>query len=298
MKGNPSETLMLTGASGNLGQLVLAALLKTPAKHIIAGTRNPAKFVNPAPERVTVRKVDFQDAASLNDAFKGVDRLLIISTDAVDPAQGRGAQHVAAVQAAVKAGVKHIVYTSMTRPEPGAVVTFARDHYLTERALANSPITWTILRNNYYMHMLLQSLPPAIATGGFMSAANNGAVSYVTREDCAAAAAAALTSGATECAMYDITGPQAVTTSELVAAVSKVSGKQIQVAPMSAADYTATLSSFGLPASIAEMIVSLDLSAAKGHSAVVTTAVEELTGAKPKSLAEFLNEHKAMLSPG
>ncbi len=185
-------TLLITGASGQLGRRVLELLLDAGAGKLIATTRNPEKLAELARRGVVVRKADFDDAASLPAAFAGAGRLLLISTDAVGTPGRRIAQHRAAVDAAVRAGVKHVVYTSLTRPEPGSPVTFASDHYGTEQALAASPLGWTILRNNVYTDFLLRSLPQAVATGKLVAAAGDGGAGYVTREDCARVAAAAL----------------------------------------------------------------------------------------------------------
>ena len=149
---------------------------------------------------------------SLLNAFSGVDRLLLISTDALDRPGRRLAQHRAAVAAAVKAGVKHVVYTSMPNPEPGSRVIFAPDHYGTEQALKESGLSWTILRNAWYAENLAFTLPAALATGKWITSAGEGRIPHIARDDCAEAAAAALASPSTDNARYDITGPEALTT--------------------------------------------------------------------------------------
>src|SRR5262245_51398877 len=134
------QTLLVTGAAGKLGQRVIAHLLDThkvaPAQ-IVAATRNPDKLAALAAQGAKVRKLDFEDAASLATAFAGVDRVLLVSTDAIDRPGRRLAQHKAAVEAAKKAGVKHVIYTSMPNPD-NTLITFAPDHLGTERALAAS----------------------------------------------------------------------------------------------------------------------------------------------------------------
>lgn len=165
--GEKADTLLVTGASGHLGRRVLANLLDTcgiPPSCLIAVTRDPAKVADIAARGVDVRRGDFDDPASLDAAFKGANRLLLISTDAFDRPGARIAQHKAAIAAAKQAGVKHIVYTSMPRPD-GSPIPFAPDHLGTEQALAASGLGWTVLRNAWYFENLALSLPDALATG-------------------------------------------------------------------------------------------------------------------------------------
>ena len=160
-----SDTLLVTGASGQLGRRVLAHLLDTcavPPARLIAVTRDPAKLADFAARGVEVRRGDFDDPGSLGEAFKGAGRLLLISTDALDTPGRRLAQHQAAIAAAKTAGVRHIVYTSMPNPD-GSPIPFAPDHLGTEQALALSGRGWTILRNAWYFENLAFSLPGALA---------------------------------------------------------------------------------------------------------------------------------------
>lgn len=187
------RTLFVTGASGHLGRRVIELLLEKNAGKIVAGTRTPEKLADLAARGVVVRHADFEDPKSLEAAFAGADRVLIVSTDAIDRPGRRIAQHRAAVAAAVRAGVKHAVYTSMPNPETSPV-TFAPDHLGTEQALKSSGLTYTILRNCWYTEYLVPGLAAAVAAGKLISATGNGGAPYVTREDCAQAAAAALAS--------------------------------------------------------------------------------------------------------
>ena len=144
------DTLLVTGATGHLGQRVLHHLvdtLRVPGNRIIATTRKPESLSAWAVKGVVVRTADFENTASLTDAFRGARRLLLISTDAIDRPGRRLAQHKNAIDAAVQAGVSHVVYTSMPEPE-GSPVVFAPDHAGTEAALAASTLPgWTVLRN-------------------------------------------------------------------------------------------------------------------------------------------------------
>src|ERR1700691_3850137 len=193
MNMTSERTLFVTGASGHLGRRVVELLLEKGTCRIVAGTRKPEKLADLAARGVVVRQADFEDARSLEAALAGADRVLIISTDAIDRPGRRLAQHQAAVAAAVSAVVKHAVYTSMPNPETSPVV-FAPDHLGTEQALKASGMSWTILRDCWYIEYLMMTLAPAVAAGRLSAVAGQGGAPYVTREDCAQVAAAALAS--------------------------------------------------------------------------------------------------------
>ena len=180
-----SSTLLVTGAAGQLGQRVIHHLLETykvaPGR-IIAATRSPEKLADLAAKGVVTRKADFDDAAGLSAAFAGVDRLLIISTDALAVPGQRLKQQTAAVEAAKKAGVKHILYTSMPAPE-GSLVSFAPDHLGTENAIKASGIGYTILRDAWYFDNFLHGLPHSLEIGKWYTATGGGRVSNISRED-------------------------------------------------------------------------------------------------------------------
>src|SRR3954454_25286486 len=129
MSSNSHRTLLVTGASGHLGQRVIELLLEANAGHVIAATRTPEKLAHLAARDVEVRKADFDDPSTLTEAFAGVDRLLLISTDALDGTDRRQVQHRNALNAAARAGVTHVAYSSLTNPAPGSSLAIARDHY-------------------------------------------------------------------------------------------------------------------------------------------------------------------------
>src|SRR5271170_4367258 len=173
MSMTSERTLFVTGASGHLGRRVVELLLETGAANIVAGTRKPEKLADLAARGVVVRPADFEEPKGLRTAFVGVDRVLIISTDAIDRPGRRLAQHQAAVAAAAGAGVKHAVYTSMPNPETSPVV-FAPDHLGTEQALKASGMSWTILRDCWYTDYLVPGLAAAVASGKLVSATGQG----------------------------------------------------------------------------------------------------------------------------
>ncbi|MDQ8698550.1 SDR family oxidoreductase [Hyphomicrobium sp. LHD-15] len=289
--------LLVTGASGQLGRRVLAHLLDTvrvAPSRIVAVTRTPAKLADLTARGVDVRQGDFDDPASLGAAFKGVQRLLLISTDTLDRPGARLAQHRAAIAAAKSAGVRHVVYTSIPKADE-IPVPFAPDHAGTEEALAASGLGWTILRNALYFDNLAFSLPSVLATGKWFTSAGDGRIANVSREDCARAAAYALAAASNANATYDITGPAALTTAEIAATVSEGLGKPIELVQLSDADLTKGLVAAGLPEFLALAFVSFDTTTRLGLFAGVSDAVEKLTGQKPETLQQFLVANKDSL---
>jgi len=290
-----SDKLLVTGASGNLGRRVIEHLLTTlevePGR-IVAATRSPEQLADFAAKGIETRKVDFDDEASLGTAFAGVGRVLLISTGTLREPGYRAKQHSAAIAAAEKAGVKHIVYTSMPNPED-SLVPIWQDHLGTETALAASKLTWTVLRNSWYMENLFGSLPGALASGQWYTATGNGRVGQVSREDCARAAAAALASVANGNRTYTITGPEALTTADFAAAASEVFGKPIQVVPVSEEQLIAGMVAHGVPEVAAPIYAAFDTNTRAGKVDIVTGDVEALTGIAPQSFRQFLVANRA-----
>lgn len=296
-----SDTLLVTGASGKLGRSVIAHLrqtLKVPATRIIATSRTPETLADLAADGITVRKADFEDSTSLAHAFAGAQRLLLVSTDALDRPGRRLEQHLAAVAAAAKAGVQHVVYTSMPKPEPGSPIPFAPDHYGTEQALAASPLTWTVLRNCWYMENLYLNLPQVLAGGQWYSAAGEGGIAHISRDDCALAAAVALASGSTDKTIHNITGASAPNTREIAALASEVMGKPIAVIPVPPEGLAQGMAAAGVPPFLIPLLVSFDVNTAAGNVSTVSEDFRKLTGATPLSLREFFVANKTAFTAG
>ncbi|MER9630005.1 MULTISPECIES: SDR family oxidoreductase [unclassified Mesorhizobium] len=293
-----TDTLLVTGASGQLGRGVINHLLdtlKVSPQRIIAATRNPENLADLAARGVTIRAVDFDDTASLASAFTGADRVLIISTNELAVPGKRLKQHEAAVAAAKSAGVSHLLYTSMPNPEPGSPVLFAPDHHGTEQAIKASGIPYTIFRNGWYQENLFMALPHAIASGHWYTSAGDGRIAHGARDDMAAAIAAGLASSATESTTYTLTGPKAHTMAEIAALVTEVTGNPIEVVQLSDEALTEGLKAAGVPEAFAPVIVSFDTNTRSGRIGMVTDAVETLSGRKPQPLKQFLEANKAAL---
>ncbi|RWQ23369.1 SDR family oxidoreductase [Mesorhizobium sp.] len=294
-----TDTLLVTGASGQLGRGVVDHLLdtlKVPPARIIAASRSPENLAELAARGVIIRQADFDDTASLVEAFKGADRILIVSTGELDLGGKRLKQHENAVAAARQAGVSHLLYTSMPNPEPGSPVLFAGDHYGTEQAIKASGIAYTIFRNGWYQENLFMSLPHAIASGHWYTSAADGRIAHGARDDMAAAIAAGLASGATESTTYTLTGPQAHTVAEIAALVTDVTGKPIEVVQLSDEVLTEGLKAAGVPEGFAPIVTSFDTNTRTGRIDMVTDAIETLSGRKPQSLKQFLEANKAALA--
>jgi NAD(P)H dehydrogenase (quinone) len=264
-------------------------LLARGVAGLVATTRKPQNLADLASRGVDVRAADFDDPSSLDIAFRGVDRLLLISTDALDRAGHRFEQHRAALDAAVRAGVKHVLYTSVVRADDeGSPLLLGYDHRLTEQALRERFEGFTILRNNWYAENLEGDLRHGLAAGSIAMASGEGRVGWVLRDDCARAAATALADGFEGRRVLDVTGPQALSLAEVATALSEVSGKAIAAAAVPPEVRKGILVAVGLPEGVAEILVNAETSMAQGWLATAPGDVESLTGKAPRPLTDYL----------
>ncbi|MGX6605335.1 SDR family oxidoreductase [Micromonosporaceae bacterium Da 78-11] len=279
-------TVAITGASGELGRATAELVLQTTDPgEVVLTTRNPDSLSAFADRGASVRRADFSDQNTLATAFAGVDRLLLVSTDAVG---ARLDQHLAAVTAAFRAGVRHIAYTSYPRPVPANPALVVADHAATERAIRDSGMSWTMLRNNLYTHMQVPGVERAAASGRLVASSGEGATAYVTRSDCAAAAAAVLTQNGHENRAYDITGPRAWSAADLASLAGDLGGREVELVQVEDAAYRDGLLRAGLPQPLAELLTSFAAGARQGFADDVSTAVQDLTGRPPVALEEVV----------
>jgi NAD(P)H dehydrogenase (quinone) len=286
--------ILVTGASGQLGRMVATQLLeRVPADDLILVTRRPHALAELAERGVDVRYGDFDEPESLPAAFAGAERLLLISTNNIG---GRMSQHRAALVAAVEAGVSRVVYTSLTNPVPGHPTgDVAEEHRETEELLFGSGLAWTILRYGAYADLQVPLGAMAVGYGKLVTNAGEGRIAPIARHDCAAAAVAVLTSDGHDGQIYDVTGPEALTQSDIAALVSEVSGQPVEVMPIGDRRLAWALSRLGAPKNVAQAIVNLGVATRENYFDVVDPAFESLTGQQPRSLRDVLVTHRAEL---
>ena len=289
-----NNTIFVTGASGQLGRLVIKHLLAHGVTHkrIIAGTRSPAKLADLAAAGIEVRKADFDAPEGLTEAFKGVGTALIISTDALDEADARLKQHRHAVSSAVAAGVERLAYTSLPNPD-SSLLSFAPDHLETERTIKATGLPHVIFRNGWYQENLLRSLPSALKSGQWHSAAEGGRTSYVAREDIAEAIAAALVTSTSESRTYTLTGTEALSNEEIADLASRATGKPLAVVHVTDEQLVAGLKAAGVPGVFISLFVSIEAEVRAGNLSIVTDHLGSLIGRTPKRLADYLEEAEA-----
>ncbi len=287
---NSDGQLLVTGSSGKLGRRVAELLLdRLPGERLVLVTRSPEALVDLAARGADVRFGDFAQPESLRDAFAGADRMLLIS--ASDLAV-RTEQHLGAIDAAVAAGARHIAYTSALSPEPPNPAAIAPSHYATERAIAASGLSWTVLRNSLYSEYQVPEAARVLSEGVLRHNRGDGRIAYVSREDCAAVAAAVMMSPVVENRVLDITGPESFTVEELAALYGEVSGLSVATRSL---DDDAFVEALQDPASDdeharygARLVCSLGRSVREGYMSARTDLVAQLTSRPPRTLRSLL----------
>ncbi|HAS1000523.1 TPA: SDR family oxidoreductase [Enterobacter cloacae] len=294
-----SNSILVTGASGHFGQLVLKHLTETlsvPASRIVAASRNPAKLADWAAKGVETRALDFEQADTFAAAFKGIDRALLVSTDALDRPGRRLEQHTNAIKGLEAAGVGHVIYTSAPNPV-GAPLLIAPDHEGTENALAQSGLAgWTVLRNHWYLENLFMFLQSAIASGKWYAADGGQGSADIARSDLALAAATVLAGTETGKHTYTLSGTKALTKAEVASAVSAAIGKPIEVVQVPLEGLVQGMVQAGLPEPLARVFASFDTNTEAGRVAQVTGDFERITGRQPQSFEAWLQVNKAALA--
>lgn len=250
-------TIAVTGATGDLGRLIIARLKgKAEGEAIVALARNPSRADDLG---IEVRQADYDDRSSLDAALKGVDTLLFISASEIGK---RVPQHRNIIEAAQAQGVGRIVYTSLLHADQSPL-SLADEHRLTEAMLAASGIKATILRNGWYTENYASSVQAAVAQGALIGSAGEGRISSATRADYADAAVAVLTSDGHDGRTYELSGDEAYTLSDLAAEVSHQTSREIPYRDLPRDDYAQILKSSGLDASFADVLAQFDIDASK-----------------------------------
>lgn len=282
-----NHRILVTAANGQLGRLTIAALLtRVPASQIVAGMRDPAKGADLAAQGVTVVAADYSKPETLDAAFKGIDRVLLISSNELGQ---RVAQHRNAIEAAKRAGVKLIAYTSVLRADTSKL-SVALEHLPTEELIRASGVPFVLLRNGWYTENYTASIPAALAHNALISSAGDGRIASASRADYAAAAAAVLAEEGHAGKVYELAGDEAFTLEQFAAEITKQSGKTVAYVRLPEADFKAALLGAGLPPELAELIATSDTAAADGALFDDSRTLGKLIGRKTTSFAETIRE--------
>ncbi|WP_032376313.1 SDR family oxidoreductase [Rhodococcoides fascians] len=279
-------TTAVTGATGNLGGLVVDALITRGVApgDIVAVVRNADKAAQLAERGVVVRVADYSDTAALTSAFAGVDKVLLISGSEVGQ---RIAQHNNVIDAAEAAGVSLIAYTSLLAADTSGV-SLAPEHKATEERLTASAIPAVFLRNGWYWENYLGSLAQTVEGGVLLGAAGNGKIAAASRADYAEAAAAVLTHDDQGGKIYELGGDERLTYADLAAVIGDVSGKPVVYKDVPESEYAAILEGAGLPGFVATMLASADAGISRGELDTDSGDMQALIGRASTPVAEVL----------
>ena len=254
--------IVVTGASGQLGKLVVEQLLeKVPAEQIVAVVRDPQKAQAFAAKGVQVKQADYSRPQSLLAAFQGAEKLLLVSSSEVGH---RVPQHQAVTDAARAAGVKLLAYTSILHADTSTLL-LAKEHQPTEAYIRASGVPFTFLRNGWYTENRTGSLATAVDHGAVLGAAKDGRFATATRADYAAAAVAVLTGKGHENKVYELGGDEPYTLTELAAAAARQTNKPVLYKDLPQEEYAKALAGFGLPEGLANAIADADAGASRGE---------------------------------
>lgn len=275
---------VVTGATGHLGRLVIDGLLDrgVPAGGIIAAGRDITKIKDLADRGVRVLAIDYDDPASLDAAFRGADRILLVS--ASEPGR-RAQQHRNAIDAAERAGAGLLAYTSIANAGT-TTLRLAAEHQATEAALRASGVSYVLLRNSWYIENYTAQLPAILEQGSLAGSAGDGRVSAATRADYAAAAAAVLAGDGHDGQVYELGGDDAFTLAELAAEIGAQAGQPVSYLDLPEDEYARLLTSAGLPEAVAVTLADADRGLARGDLYVGSGDLSRLIGRPTTTLRD------------
>lgn len=277
--------IAITGATGQLGRLVIDALLeKLPASAIIAAVRHPDKAADLSARGIEIRHADYDEPTTLATALEGIDKLLLISGSEVGQ---RVRQHGNAIDAARHAGVELIAYTSILHADR-STVGLAEEHRQTEAALAASGVPHVLLRNGWYMENYTGKVASALEHGVLIGGAGAGRISAATRADLAAAAVAVLTNDDRAGRVYELAGDAAFTMEDVAAEITRHAGRTVEYRNLSAVDHEAALIGAGLPQPIAALLANSDQAVAKDELFDDSRQLSKLIGRPTTTLEDAI----------
>ncbi|MFE4239866.1 MULTISPECIES: SDR family oxidoreductase [Peribacillus] len=278
--------ILVTGATGELGSKVVETLLKTvPASQLAVSVRNPEKAEGFRARGVEVRHGDFDKPETLDSAFSGIDRLLIISTAGDYETIIR--QHNNAVAAAQRAQVKFIAYTSVTNASESTLV-LAPAHRAREEAILKTGIPYSFLRNNWYLENEIGSIQGVMAGVPWVTSAGTGKVGWALKQDYAEAAATVLSGNGHENTVYELSG-QLLTQEELASALGTVLGKEVLVQQVDDATYADIMKGAGVPEAYIPMLVNMQTVIRDGGLEIESNDLEKLLGRPITAINEDLS---------
>ena len=279
-------TIVVTGATGHLGRLVVENLLArgVPAADVVATGRDTARIADLAGRGVTVRHADFDDPATLKEAFAGAGRLLLVSASEVGR---RIPQHRNAVDAAREAGVELLAYTSAPKADRTAL-KLAAEHRATEEYIRAAGVPFVFLRNCWYLEVYTAQIPAQLEQGAVTGAAGDGRFSPAARADYAEAAAAVLAGGEHAGQVYELGGDTAITLADYAAELSRQAGREVAYRDLPVDAYARMLEGFGLPAPVAEVIADADAGIARGDLLSDDGTLRRLIGRETTPLADAI----------
>ncbi|MCH5585569.1 SDR family oxidoreductase [Shimazuella sp. AN120528] len=267
--------ILVTGATGKLGSKVVDSLLKTiPANHLAVSVRNPEKAEKFRNQGVEVRQGDFDHPETLDTAFAGIDRILIISADGDN--ETRIHQHINAVKAAARANIGFIAYTSIANASESKNL-MAPPHQATEREILKTGIPYAFLRNNWYLENEISSIQGVLAGEPWVTSAGSGKVGWALQQEYAEAAAAVLTESGHKNKIYELSGTL-LTQGELASALGSVLNKEVPVQEVDDFTYASIMNHIGVPDFVVPILVGIQKGIRERTLEVESNDFEKLLG--------------------